>query len=97
MCIIVLATDLNNACSGNPECALGNGGANSICSTNCICNTGYVENGGTCAKGTLSIFHIKFMSRNISFFYILTCLFCSFVLQLVFCIFFFFFFFCNPV
>ena len=53
--IMGLATDLNNACSGNPECVLGNGGANSICNTNCECNTGYTENAGTCAKGTLSL------------------------------------------
>ena len=47
------ATNLNNACSADAECELGNGGANSGCSTNCVCDAGYIENGGTCAKGRM--------------------------------------------
>lgn len=68
MYIMVLATDLNSACNGNTECVLGNGGPNSICSTNSVWNTEYIENGGTCAKDTLPYnmyFYIKFMSSNI--------------------------------
>ena len=47
------ATDLSNACGGNPECTLGNGGAGAICSTNCVCDASnsYTEDSSTCKKG----------------------------------------------
>ena len=58
-CILVTGIDLGNTCSTTPECTAGNGGAGSICSTNCVCdsNNNYVSNGGTCKKGKLFRFN----------------------------------------
>lgn len=50
LCFLAIA--LNSPCNDNDECLLGNGGSHSTCSTNCICDTGYAENAGTCEKAT---------------------------------------------
>ena len=67
-CIVVTAIDLGNACSTNTECTAGNGGAGSICSKNCICdsNNKYVESGGTCKKGNLFRFNSVYLYRIIT-------------------------------
>ena len=58
--------DLGNPCNNDGECQAGGGGANSECSTNCICSTGYADNAGSCDRGN-NIMHIYFRTNRFKY------------------------------